>query len=201
MLPKLIAASGLPAGSFAPPVFGPAGALRQRLLKGERADLFASADSAQPRLVVGAKGGLVVPFARNRMCVIAPDTQGLTQANQYLSTVLDSVDLAVERGALVTLLGPSGCGKTTLLRLIAGLAAPDEGSIMIGGVDAANAASISASFCSSDQGRRRSAPVMTVTWLIAPSLTPVQTPSLAPVLSRRPPISHQAAALGGLRWL
>ena len=43
--------------------------------------------------------------------------------------VLDRVDLAVERGALVTLLGPSGCGKTTLLRLIAGLVAPDEGSI------------------------------------------------------------------------
>ena len=39
--------------------------------------------------------------------------------------VLDRVDLAVERGALVTLLGPSGCGKTTLLRLIAGLIAPD----------------------------------------------------------------------------
>jgi putative spermidine/putrescine transport system ATP-binding protein len=49
--------------------------------------------------------------------------------------VLDRVDLAVERGALVTLLGPSGCGKTTLLRLIAGLMAPDEGSIAIGGAD------------------------------------------------------------------
>ena len=46
------------------------------------------------------------------------------------STVLDRVDLSVERGALVTLLGPSGCGKTTLLRLIAGLTAPDEGSIV-----------------------------------------------------------------------
>ncbi|MFZ2108444.1 MAG: ABC transporter ATP-binding protein, partial [Roseiarcus sp.] len=28
------------------------------------------------------------------------------------STVLDSIDLAVAPGALVTLLGPSGCGKT-----------------------------------------------------------------------------------------
>jgi len=35
----------------------------------------------------------------------------------------------------VTLLGPSGCGKTTLLRLIAGLATPDEGHVSIAGVD------------------------------------------------------------------
>ena len=51
------------------------------------------------------------------------------------STVLDSIDLAVAPGALVTLLGPSGCGKTTLLRLIAGLATPDQGKVSIAGVD------------------------------------------------------------------
>jgi len=51
------------------------------------------------------------------------------------STVLDRIDLAVARGALVTLLGPSGCGKTTLLRLIAGLATPDAGHVSIAGTD------------------------------------------------------------------
>jgi len=51
------------------------------------------------------------------------------------STVLDSIDLAVAPGALVTLLGPSGCGKTTLLRLIAGLATPDQGKVSIAGLD------------------------------------------------------------------
>jgi putative spermidine/putrescine transport system ATP-binding protein len=51
------------------------------------------------------------------------------------ATVLDSIDLAVAPGALVTLLGPSGCGKTTLLRLIAGLATPDRGRVSIAGVD------------------------------------------------------------------
>nr|WP_281379038.1 ABC transporter ATP-binding protein [Chthonobacter rhizosphaerae] len=36
-------------------------------------------------------------------------------------------------GTLTTLVGPSGCGKSTVLRLIAGLAEPDAGRILIGG--------------------------------------------------------------------
>jgi iron(III) transport system ATP-binding protein len=48
-------------------------------------------------------------------------------------TVVDSIDLAVERGSLVCLLGPSGCGKTTTLRLIAGFITPDGGEIRVGG--------------------------------------------------------------------
>src|SRR5215213_1068188 len=48
-------------------------------------------------------------------------------------TVVDHIDLAVERGSLVCLLGPSGCGKTTTLRLIAGFIEPDGGEIHVGG--------------------------------------------------------------------
>lgn len=51
------------------------------------------------------------------------------------TTVLDRVDLTIRRGELVTLLGPSGCGKTTLLRLIAGLAQPDQGQVELAGRD------------------------------------------------------------------
>jgi iron(III) transport system ATP-binding protein len=48
-------------------------------------------------------------------------------------TAVDDVSLEVESGEFIVLLGPSGCGKTTTLRLIAGLAAPDSGSIAIDG--------------------------------------------------------------------
>lgn len=81
VLPELIAASGLPDGAVAPPVFGPAGVLRDRLMAGETADLFASADLAQPQAVAGGKSAPVVPFARNRMCVVVPDKLGLTQTS------------------------------------------------------------------------------------------------------------------------
>jgi spermidine/putrescine ABC transporter ATP-binding subunit len=51
-------------------------------------------------------------------------------------TAVAGVDLAVRRGEFLSLLGPSGCGKTTALRLLAGFEQPNEGSILIGGVDA-----------------------------------------------------------------
>ncbi len=42
---------------------------------------------------------------------------------------LRDATLSIARGDFVALLGPSGCGKSTLLRLIAGLDAPDAGSL------------------------------------------------------------------------
>ena len=45
---------------------------------------------------------------------------------------LKDIDLEVADGECLVLLGPSGCGKTTLLRLMAGLEAPDAGKIWIG---------------------------------------------------------------------
>jgi sulfate/thiosulfate transport system ATP-binding protein len=51
-------------------------------------------------------------------------------------TALDDVSLEVRDGSLTALLGPSGGGKSTLLRVIAGLEAPDAGRVMIGGHDA-----------------------------------------------------------------
>lgn len=54
-------------------------------------------------------------------------------------TVVDDLDLNIEKGQLITLLGPSGCGKSTLLRSIAGLEFLDSGSIILNGRDITHA--------------------------------------------------------------
>jgi len=50
-------------------------------------------------------------------------------------TVLDGVGLEVADAEVVAVLGPSGSGKSTLLRVIAGLLAPDAGSVLLDGAD------------------------------------------------------------------
>ena len=49
--------------------------------------------------------------------------------------VLKGVDLAVEKGEIVSIIGKSGAGKTTLLQIIGTLDKPDFGNVVIGGVD------------------------------------------------------------------
>lgn len=50
-------------------------------------------------------------------------------------TALAEASSRIQKGEFFSLLGPSGCGKTTLLRIIAGLDWPDEGSVWIDGVE------------------------------------------------------------------
>ncbi|MCF7840351.1 MAG: ATP-binding cassette domain-containing protein [Candidatus Marinimicrobia bacterium] len=49
--------------------------------------------------------------------------------------VVNNVSLDIQDGELFVLLGASGSGKSTILRMIAGLLAPDSGSVKIDGVD------------------------------------------------------------------
>ena len=57
---------------------------------------------------------------------------------RYGSTwVLDQIDLTIREGEFFSLLGGSGSGKTTLLKMIAGIEAPDRGTISFGGRDIA----------------------------------------------------------------
>ncbi len=50
-------------------------------------------------------------------------------------TVCDNLNLDIPSGELVALLGPSGSGKTSLLRIIAGLEQPDQGTVHFHGED------------------------------------------------------------------
>jgi NitT/TauT family transport system ATP-binding protein len=46
---------------------------------------------------------------------------------------LEGLDLVVEPGQVVAMIGPNGSGKSTFLRVVAGLLAPDSGSVLIDG--------------------------------------------------------------------
>lgn len=60
------------------------------------------------------------------------ELKGITKA--FGSTVvLDQVDLTIYRGEALAIIGPSGTGKSTILRIMAGLMAPDDGEIYIQG--------------------------------------------------------------------
>jgi iron(III) transport system ATP-binding protein len=50
---------------------------------------------------------------------------------------LDEVSLSIAPGEIVCLVGRSGCGKSSLLRIIAGVDAPDSGRILLDGTEIA----------------------------------------------------------------
>jgi ABC-type multidrug transport system ATPase subunit len=47
---------------------------------------------------------------------------------------LDELELQLNAGDVVSIVGRNGAGKTTLLRIIAGLVAPDRGSVQLAGI-------------------------------------------------------------------
>jgi ABC-type molybdate transport system substrate-binding protein len=82
----------------AAPVFGPSGVLRERIMHGEPADIFASADMDQPRALAQERPGHpVVMFARNRLCALARSKVGLTQDNMLDKLLDPAVRLATTR--------------------------------------------------------------------------------------------------------
>ena len=49
--------------------------------------------------------------------------------------VLRNVSLVIKPGECVAIVGPSGCGKSTLIKVLVGLLDPQEGTVLIGGVE------------------------------------------------------------------
>lgn len=62
------------------------------------------------------------------------DIKGITKSFGSLQ-VLKGIDLHINKGEVVSIVGPSGAGKTTLLQIIGTLDKPDNGSIIIDGID------------------------------------------------------------------
>ena len=54
---------------------------------------------------------------------------------QMMVKAVQQIDLKVTAGEFLVITGRSGCGKTTLLNLVAGLARPSSGEVMVDGVD------------------------------------------------------------------
>ncbi len=48
-------------------------------------------------------------------------------------TVLDGLDLTIEKGGIFAILGPNGSGKTTLIKCLLGMVVPDKGEVKLNG--------------------------------------------------------------------
>ena len=62
------------------------------------------------------------------------DIKGITKSFGSLQ-VLKGIDLHINKGEVVSIVGPSGAGKTTLLQIIGTLDRPDEGNVVVDGID------------------------------------------------------------------
>lgn len=82
-------------------------------------------DSAQPQ---------VTPLRRKSLLRVEGLEKTFKQGGQNL-TVLQNLNLALEKGEMVALVGPSGAGKSTLLQMIGLLDSPTAGNISIAGND------------------------------------------------------------------
>lgn len=90
-------------------------------------------ESADDRLVgdpaVAPAATAAYPVTVERLTFSYPDTE---------APVLQDIDLTIPAGASLALVGATGAGKTTLAALIAGIGAPQSGTVRIGSTDLAD---------------------------------------------------------------
>ncbi|HRF10044.1 MAG TPA: ABC transporter ATP-binding protein [Xanthobacteraceae bacterium] len=69
------------------------------------------------------------PIAANADGAVLAQLSGISKTFENGVQALDEIGFSIRPGEFLSLLGASGCGKTSLLRIIAGLIAPDRGDI------------------------------------------------------------------------
>jgi molybdate transport system substrate-binding protein len=183
------------------PTFGGSGTLRQRIEAGESPDLFLSADMAAPRKLADAARTLVpvVPFARNRMCLVARRSTGLTPENltdimlakdlrlktsmpvadpggDYAMAIFDRID-GVRRGAGQILRDKAQAQMTTMPAALAGHSA--GAALFLG-----NQIDLMVTYCSGATALASEVPEL-ATVAFPPELTPEPIYGMA-VLSMKP---------------
>ena len=62
------------------------------------------------------------------------EIKGVTKSFGSLQ-VLKGIDLCIEKGEIVSIVGPAGAGKTTLLQILGTLDKPDNGSVVVDGIE------------------------------------------------------------------
>jgi len=101
--------------------------------------------SVQPLLVwPGGAAAIMRPLAENIVRRVTSSAKTIEDnsviaalGQTHRQRILDDVSLEIPDGETMSVIGPSGCGKTTLLRVIAGLIAPDSGRVLYNGQDMA----------------------------------------------------------------
>ena len=105
-------------------------------------------------------------------------------------TALDRVSLTIRAGEWVAIMGPSGSGKTTLLNILGGLDAPDDGHVVVDGVDIARL-----SRADLTRYRRESVGLIFQQYHLIPYLTALENVMLAQYLHSMADETEAAAAL------